>query len=1048
MNFLKFWYCICSLLCFYSLRPFIKESYLSAYFNDWEEPIRYLICSRLVDFQLNKTHYNLTELRENLIENIQKKSYTPNSIKSKFVFRRGKEIVLNKLKSGDYLILKNQLCLIRNDRYELYYIQGILPDPLRFIAFRKDSLDYTKMKKHEIFDQLIVMSDDLHCEKKYNEFHCLNDCYKMRFRLSKYYYDAYESGLIYLNQTMNQTIEENERHCSRECKRVSCKSIRFIPVKENRAPKIIRVFKGHPVLDRLDYWSQFIGLVCSFVGISIYQLLSISTEYIKSKIKRRKVRIGVVVLEWFLRFIVLLICCGLYTRTILSYIIRVNDPYWQETVIKLMKPEIVNLVICVPVELLVKKSRGYNLGNMTLSEIEEATDGGLDRVLDGIYWAEQVKPIPLEWMMTRKVLFRNLFGLRRCFQLVIDPAEQKYQKPFFIPELIIRIKHDPDCRTRLFLLSDVEHFNLQSFEFESDYAFLKRITRRPKSRSGVNCVDYKAKYSNCSRPLDCRRRCVFNKFFETYRNVSISYMFVIDRNQFSKSEWDKTYLIKKGSPNISAECEKEIPDKKPCLEVEFEKGVTVEQPGQNTYKIDLNYEVISSVEVEPSRYKLVLDILNYLSILIDLTVLKLLKTVYSVIGNKLKLRDSKFSLASIYLLCAIGFSWHIYYMIKLILSGELTCIQNYEIVERFQMPQIAFCHRIDESLIDKNHKLTGDYLEELTGNLKTGDLFKSIVYLRNDSNEWNLLGLDLVHTFYLTNKKCFSIKIDQDYERKQDSRLLNDTEILKVNFNQTFLFNETKKLTFMTKANDRKEFSRNINLDLKMQQISTRKRSIFRYLASQELLVVRVDDRFSSIKKPLPPWYETDPNDLSGYQNELLNNEHNLKSLYLPVSAKDFSHEIANDLFEQLCYMMQKKIVHTRRNNSIHEKELAFNHYSLEELTQELNDTAKPEFTFSLVYFKKIILIIDEDTDTRLTLSTLTMISFWFNFVVFDLCFHANHAFSILHKLFKNLFNYLVSKIKPPFIFIRKSLKRSKVWLKKRLRKDIFPETHHAQTLN
>ena len=49
-----------------------------------------------------------------------------------------------------------------------------------------------------------------------------------------------------------------------------------------------KTFEAQLKLSAFDYWLQFIGLVCSFVGLSANELTTIATEFIASKVRRRK----------------------------------------------------------------------------------------------------------------------------------------------------------------------------------------------------------------------------------------------------------------------------------------------------------------------------------------------------------------------------------------------------------------------------------------------------------------------------------------------------------------------------------------------------------------------------------------------------------------------------------------------------------------------------------------------------------------------------------------------------------------------------------------
>ena len=73
---------------------------------------------------------------------------------------------------------------------------------------------------------------------------------------------------------------------------------------------------------------------------------------------------------------------------------------------------------------------------------------------------------------------------------------------------------------------------------------------------------------------------------------------------------------------------------------------------------------------------------------------------------------------------------------------------------------MVFCRQVDQNLIDRNQKLTGNYLEELTISMTPESLFKNISFL-GESNEWTHFNSSLAERFYFLNMKCFRIQIDQ-----------------------------------------------------------------------------------------------------------------------------------------------------------------------------------------------------------------------------------------------------------------------------------------------
>ena len=1034
---MKIWYFLCLMFCIYSLNTFVQESYQVAYTllpDDHHEPIHRLDCRRLSDLSLNKTKYSMSLLKEDLVRHFENyKSYGWSKENIEF----GKQFVLNRTKSGQFLIFNEMVCFIIRNEEEKDAMIWFLGDLSRLLfAFRKDPFDWAKMNyPNDRFIQIILLKKQRpysNCVPGYCRFRCLNECYKSGFRLSKYYYEGNETGLIHLNQPMNRSVELHEKNCQSKCKRHDCKLVYlFLRSEPQPQPDSTIMYKSRRVLTQFDYWTQLIGLLSSFTSISFYPLLSsLSTFAIMRMVRRIKLRGPLILTSKLIMLLVSLLCCAyLYHRIIMDYNKKVDNPIKKQTFTNLPKPEIIRLAVCIPVSRIFASYSGP-LGypyydKMTLLQLEKATDRSLDDSIYGVYFDEQSKLIPMKWMISDKVLFTNYGGLSRCFLLTIDPAYSKYQPMQPVSKLKIRFKSSSIFNV-LYLLPD-KHLNHQVtqlyFNILAELAcrtLEKNITKRSKRK----CVDYEAKYANCTNRLVCVERCVHREFIRRHRNITIGpgyhWLFVVDRDYFSELEWSRSFPVKseKNYQDLLNDCKKQIPDEPPCMEAKFDK--TIMKLDQFTAEMNLEYEVTASMEEEPSDYQLALDILNIHNIFFAITILRVLGGIREFIRARSKLDPSscasKTTLFFIYLLCLAGFTWHLWYLVKLTINSELTYTQNLEIAEESQSPlEIMFCFQIDQRLIDEHHKLTGNYLQRLTGDLHALSVFRNVAYL-NESNHWTEFDLSLVQTFFFTNKKCFKIRIEWSYDRDR-FRFVNDTQILRVNFNRTFI--DGKGLTyFMTRTNDRMRFSKKIDLDIRSTYPATRSITpLDGYSISQELFVIRHDFQFNPIKKPLSPLYETDPNDFGAHQDLLLHNEYDLRSLDMPVQEADFSNELQDDLFEQFYYQQIRNLVNSNtQSRPDHEKEFTINRHSIHNLKFE----SPVDFTFSLVYLKKVIVISDEDTYTKLTLAVLNVLFLWFDLGVFDLAFNAHCICSALFHWIKLI--SICEKLSKSKLFLYRSL--------------------------
>ena len=267
-----------------------------------------------------------------------------------------------------------------------------------------------------------------------------------------------------------------------------------------------------------------------------------------------------------------------------------------------------------------------------------------------------------------------------------------------------------------------------------------------------------------------------------YNHTTFEYGQVIDRDWFSSEEWSTTQPMKISNnfvyEEIREQCLQVVADEKECVESEFEDTTAIDPP---TKQIDLQFDVVQSVEEEPSWYKLALDIASIECTLFGLTALSILQVIASFV--QVTLRESKLILFLLYLLCSVGAIWHSYHILHLVVSGDLVATRYYELAKHVQMPAMAFCLRIDQKLVDSNHQLTGNYLEELTRQMNVESTFTNVTYL-DESNEWVLFELSRVEWFFLLDMKCFTIDIDQEYDRDQ-FHFSTDSQVLRVNFINT-----------------------------------------------------------------------------------------------------------------------------------------------------------------------------------------------------------------------------------------------------------------------
>ena len=354
----------------------------------------------------------------------------------------------------------------------------------------------------------------------------------------------------------------------------------------------------------------------------------------------------------------------------------------------------------------------------------------------------------------------------------------------------------------------------------------------------------------------------------------------------------------------------------------------------------------------------------------------------------------------------LGSIYQTYYILNEIINEELDQSQHYELLETLKMPEIIFCFSFNESLIDMNHKLTGNYLDEITKDIRIETVFDTIRYFDNNrKNEWITLKSNFtgdqfrIEQFFLSNEKCFKIILEMEYHRDQ-FHFFFESNVLEIFFNRKFI----NRVFFMTKPKNKIQFSKLIKLNFKYTN-----RFVKSVLISQELFELKYYDKFNFIKNPLSVFYGE--NDAAHYLSNLLNNFkrsfNHLRTLKLPLEENHhFSGEVDDDLFEQYYLQVQKIIDNYLSTDSNYQRLLAINYY-----LEENKYSQTPDFIFNLIFYKKVITITNRDNHIRLIINLLNILSIWFDLGVLDLHIYVHKIkfiFIFIHKLLLEIERFIL----------------------------------------
>ena len=1032
---MKIWFVICIWLCYFSISKLVKENSEIIYKSiKRTEPFNYLVCFNLKEIEAltNKTTVDLQQLDKIVSSYVSiyfSKNFNKfnNQLKKRFNMTKFKELVLNPIESKDYLILNHKFCFILENKDGLNYFRRFL-QTTEFYLFKNDTYDLYKLKSiNDKVDLLVVKNKEYpysNCTKNYSKFKCINECFKEKHQLSKYFYAANENEIILLNYEYNQTIKDEEYKCLSECKRSDCKLVHFVPFSSFYLESKLNVFEADFFISRSEFWIQLFGLICLIENISFYQLISKSFKFLKPKVKKiKKIEIRKRVIKvkkperylHLLKMTILLISISCFNYYFYVKIENMNsqnnNPSKSEAKTHLLDPEKMNLVICVNLNKTLKlegnKYRYYytyyydfNRNKMTLKQIEQATDSVFNDTIDEIYLQFQNKKIKTNWSVTSKVFFKGkeeyteirgiIVMLTRCFQIEANPKEPKYQSLLATSKLIVKFKIG-SCD--LYLLPEEERFNSESFQYINNN-FLKVIKKRANWIMQRRCADFDKKYSDCNSKQNCIDRCVNKRFIETYKSYTI--YSIVDKDHFTKYQWSNSLPNNDFSifNKTKQECLKEFKDD--CNEVKFEDDKANQDSFvDKTAQLALFYNVISEIEEEASLYKLLMDVLTMQSVLFGQNIFELLLIIYCLLNTKYQLRNNKYYFYFIYLICLTGFVYHFCFLFNEVLNGDLIHFVYYAFENSLKVSEIIFCIDLDLKT-DRNHKLTESYLNEATRYLRIETVFKNITYL-NESNKWitldsNFTNSELkVETFYFLDKKCFKIKQDIEYSRDQ-FYLLDNKEVLRLSFNNASYLTT---IHLFTKIENKMQFS-------KIEKLFFYKYNRYTYSLNQEITELIYNDKFSwinqIIKNPFLLLQDNDNlNDANFYLLNLIRKfdvDYNLRTLIIPPEKEYLNNEINDDLFEE--YFKQNIDFDSPTNSQIVRFFIRTN--IKENKVKSLNG---PDFEFELNFLKSVIKYTYKISFTKVILNFLNVLSLWFNLCILDLHVYIYYAYSKIVLIFK-----------------------------------------------
>lgn len=834
---MKIWHSICLLFFFYSVSTLVGERYEVRYKSENRtEPYRYSFCLAFEEIEIyaNKSEIRLAGLRDELYDYFKKrKQFTIANLA-----RMYNESLLFPLRSGNFFLMNHHLCLIGSHESTQFLASTaqLKFHRQRYYVVKDDFELFEPPRLHTVLNQLVVLKKERpysDCSGINSRFLCLNECFKKRANLSRYFYKSDEdSNISLIYDPDDPAMLSHEVSCFGRCKYESCK-LTYFSDSRNSLALHSSVFEAYPLTTEFDFWLSLVGLILLMTKISLYQAVSRMLKRLIGKLKldsrsakcRKITQRTIVAVKYFVLLASVTYCLVSFWLMIDDYQRRVNQPEISESTTQLLEPDKLTVVFCLNAldfifrdseesrpRLIVPIMNYYE--NRSFFELERDTNDSY-KILKEVYMKFQTKFTKVHWTIDRsKVIFKGrLAQVLRCHQVTIFPMEPKYSGLLTVSMLVMEFDNPKKFQliynlVQIYLLVGGERLSTESYHYVNLKGFTKIIVR--SSRLNGKCVNYAELGLGCNNRKDCVLRCAYQQFTGNLSVIPFNDV-VINKDDYDDLQWRTLPLISNAYDlqNFKEACAKRFP-LRDCKFERFQNSYTLKSSEDSRRFVNLNpyIDVLRRVEEEPSKYKLVLDMLNILSILFGCTVFQLLVTGFgwlriSVINN----RTCRFVC---YAVCLTGFTIHYYFVFREVLTGELIHSQHYEEPEQVEMCDILICFNIETSSLDPNHRLTGSYLRSTTQDIRINQAFTSIDYF-GESNSWislkrNYSNEDLsMSTFYLADKKCFEIKLEKNYRRDQ-FHFLADKKVLKIHLNESFV--RKKRLHFFTKKRGTVQFNK------------------------------------------------------------------------------------------------------------------------------------------------------------------------------------------------------------------------------------------------
>ena len=660
-------------------------------------------------------------------------------------------------------------------------------------------------------------------KKDYKKVECLVNCHKLNRSSTFFYYDYGEEVELKLDQ---KEFILNKK-CIKECKYQDCFAKMFwvyVNYDEKKdLPKIKTAnffINAIPALSSVDFIIQLVSVIVLFLNISLYEILLILIKILKSKYNHRRLLLKVLInLDYVASAICILLLASISAYYIYDYF-QFNSSV--KNFVESSKKFIpFSVFICLPVQLAYLKNDGQLnfkneqiFENNSFLEIENRTNVAFKDLIKNSYLKKGGFETPYQIDVKNNTIFRSeeFLGnskeklLSRCFRIDLNINEYRYERSLAFTQLILELNYS---NFKIYY-TDFDK-SLTSYDSQINRNSIVDLTKftyleHPYSS---NC-----KYYNgyCTSKYDCIDFCYNKYYLDNYSSISTES--VIYKKDLDNFDLSKAYFNGSKNEKIRYDCTL-LYQKKDCEVFSFNNNFqrfkfNGNKSSNNLLVVDLYFFKEYYNEIKATTLtKLILNLLNFETIIVGLNANKALNILINFIKKTLRTRNPKFYGLFLISFLLTGFFIQSFFFLYEILNSELVTSRSFERLTTIESADFIICFdEIRLIPINEYEKYTGTYLDELTSNYTFKNYFEKITILDDDFrpltvNAENMKSIEKsyfnsrikVNRSFLFNMNCFQFRTNITYSINDQIRF-EEMFFAKIHFKERVYSNDCSCLKF------------------------------------------------------------------------------------------------------------------------------------------------------------------------------------------------------------------------------------------------------------